>query len=75
MWQLLHKWEKLAACQGRQLLIGGAGVASLVQPGLTGRLELIHNDVRTSTGDASGPSQETLQGGDGQEILEGECDF
>lgn len=33
---------------------------------------LFQNDVRTSTGDTAGPSQEALQGGNGQEILEGE---
>lgn len=42
---------------------------------LTSCHRLLQNDVRTSVGDTAGPSQETLQGGDGQEILEGECDF
>lgn len=37
--------------------------------------KLFHNDVRTSARDTAGPSQETLQGGDSQEILEGESDF
>lgn len=35
----------------------------------------LQNDVRSSDGDVAGPSQETLQGGVGQEILEGESDF
>lgn len=37
--------------------------------------ELLQNDVRSSAGDTSGPSQETLQGRVGQEVLEGEFDF
>lgn len=35
----------------------------------------LQNDVRSPDGDIAGPSQETLQGGVGQEILEGESDY
>lgn len=35
----------------------------------------LQNDVRSSAGDTAGPSQEALQGGVGQEALEGEFDF
>lgn len=70
-------------CGSRRRLGGGAATASRGRrvarlagsERLTGFHELPQNDVRSSAGAAAGPPQETLQGGVGQEILEGESDF
>lgn len=73
-------------CRSRRRLVGGASPAAAVSPGrrvarsagseeLSSFHGLPQNDVRSSTGATAGPSQETLQGGVGQEILEGESDF
>lgn len=63
---------------GKQLLLVGKAlqVQSLqVLPGAGRSTASCQDDVRSPHGDVAGPPQEALQGGVGQEVLEGESGY